>query len=50
MSDDESEKKWRFCLRTTLENSGKAPLLADYKVYATASVKPPHSELKGTVG
>ena len=48
MSDHESEKKWGFNLRTTLRNSAKSPLLSDYKVFATKSVVPPPSQLKGT--
>jgi hypothetical protein len=47
--DEESEKKWGFCLRRTLRESSKSPLLASYKVHATKSVEPSPNQLKGTV-
>lgn len=45
--DRESEKKWGFNLKTTLKTSQKSLLLSDFKVFATKSVLPPPSEMKG---
>merc|ERR1712142_988623 len=47
--DQESEKKWKFNLETSLLASSKSPLLASVRVFVTKSCNPPPPMFKEMV-
>lgn len=49
IKDHESESKFKFQLKESLEAAARTNLLAGYSVYVTPSVKPPTSEMKGII-
>jgi hypothetical protein len=49
IKDHESESKFKFQLRESLDAASRTDLLAGYSVYVTPKVKPSPSEMKGEV-
>ncbi|KDR15439.1 Mediator of DNA damage checkpoint protein 1 [Zootermopsis nevadensis] len=49
IKDHESESKFKFQLRESLEVAARTNLLAGYSVYVTPKVNPPPSEMKGII-
>ena len=47
IKDHESETKFQFQLKASLEAAAQTDLLAGYSVYVTPSVQPPPSEMRG---
>merc|ERR1712150_31242 len=49
IKDKETEKKYGITLQCKLQKASKAPLLSNYKVYATKSCVPPPDKIKEIV-